>query len=112
MPRRKRRLRRKKWIEEPLTEELLDELLSSPDPKSFISKNEIGQRSLAEYLQKLLEEKGLKRSDVVKAAGITKLLAIKFLRENDMRLGIKSFSWLFPCTLTCVKLIGFCRLRG
>ena len=38
--------------------------------KSFISKNEIGQRSLAEYLQKLLEEKGLKRSDVVKAAGI------------------------------------------
>lgn len=70
MPRRKRRLRRKKWMEEPLTEELLDELLSSPDPKSFISKNEIGQRSLAEYLQKLLEEKGLKRSDVVKAAGL------------------------------------------
>lgn len=63
-------MRRKKWMEEPLTEELLDELLSSPDPKSFISKNEIGQRSLAEYLQKLLEEKGLKRSDVVKAAGI------------------------------------------
>ena len=43
-------------MEEPLTEELLDELLSSPDPKSFISKNEIGQRSLAEYLQKLLEQ--------------------------------------------------------
>ncbi len=70
MPGRKHHLRRKKYMDEPLTEELLDELLSSPDPKTFISDNDIGQRSLSEYLQKLLEEKGLKRSEVVKSAGL------------------------------------------
>ena len=57
-------------MEEPLTEELLDELLSSPNPTSFIQNNDIGERSLSEYLQTLLKEKGLKRSDVVKAAGL------------------------------------------
>lgn len=62
--------RRKKRMEEPLTEELLDELLASPSLTSFIAKNEVGKRSLAEYLQELLEKKGLKRSEVVKAAGL------------------------------------------
>lgn len=70
MPKRKRRFKRKKRMEEPLTEELLDELLSSPDPKTFITNNKVGTRSLSEYLGQLLEEKGLKRSDVVKEAGL------------------------------------------
>lgn len=57
-------------MEEPLTEELLDELLASPSATTFISKNDVGVRTLPEYLQELLEKKGLKRSEVVKAAGL------------------------------------------
>ncbi len=65
-----KRFRRKTRMDEPLTEELLDELLSSPSIKSFVSHHENEQHNLSEYLQELLEKKGLKRSEVVKAAGL------------------------------------------
>ena len=57
-------------MKEPLTEELLDELLSSPDPGAFFSKANPSKRSLSEYLQQLLDEKGLQRSKVVHEAGL------------------------------------------
>ena len=57
-------------MEEPLTEELLEELLSSPDPKTFIYSNNVSTRSLSEYLQQLLNEKGLERAKVVREAGL------------------------------------------
>lgn len=67
---KRRHTRRKKRMEEPLTEELLDELLAAPNPQAFIEENRISERSLSDYLQKLLADKHLKRSDVVKAAGL------------------------------------------
>lgn len=57
-------------MKEPLTEELLDELLSAPDPHSFTEKHHIGVRTLSGYLQQLLEEKGLARVDVIREAGL------------------------------------------
>lgn len=57
-------------MREPLTEELLNELLSSPDSNSFLSSANPSRRSLAEYLQQLLGEKGLERSKVVREAGL------------------------------------------
>ncbi len=57
-------------MSEPLTEELLDQLLDSPDPAGFCEEHGIGARTLSEYLNQLLEEKGLKRVDVVHAAGL------------------------------------------
>ena len=57
-------------MEEPLTEELLSELLSSPSVDSFVSNAAVGERSLSEYLQQLLNEKGLKQSAVVRDAGL------------------------------------------
>lgn len=57
-------------MKEPLTEELLNELLSSSDPNSFLSSANPSRRSLAEYLQQLLDEKGLERSKVVRDAGL------------------------------------------
>ena len=57
-------------MEEPLTEELLEELLSSPDPKTFIDSNNVSTRSLSEYLKQLLNEKGLERAKVVREAGL------------------------------------------
>ena len=57
-------------MKEPLTEELLDELLSSPDPSGYLSRTNVSSRSLSEYLQQLLDEKGLERSKVVHEAGL------------------------------------------
>ncbi len=57
-------------MKEPLTEELLQDLLDSPDPKTFVDKNKISDRSLSDYLQQLLDEHGLERAEVVRSAGI------------------------------------------
>lgn len=57
-------------MEEPLTDELLQELLDSSDLDEYTETHEDGSRSLSEYLQQLLEEKGLRRVDVVHEAGL------------------------------------------
>lgn len=62
--------RRKKHVEEPLTDELLAELMDAPDVRSFVAGNRLSERTLPEYLSQLLQEKGLIRAEVVRAAGI------------------------------------------
>lgn len=57
-------------MQEILTEELLSELLLADDPQEFIEKHGIGTRSLSDYLQALLEEKGLRRIDVIRSADL------------------------------------------
>lgn len=65
-----RRKRRKKRVEEPLTEDMLAELLDAPNPATFIKQEDVGARSLSDYLNELLAAKGLKRSAVVHEAGL------------------------------------------
>ena len=50
-------------MKEPLTDELLQELLDAPDPRAFAERHRIGRRSL-------LDEKGLERAEVVRRAGL------------------------------------------
>ena len=57
-------------MEERLTEELLDELLSAPDPTAYLSEHEAEGRVLSDYLNELLGKKGLKRRTVVRHAHI------------------------------------------
>lgn len=57
-------------MKEILTEDLLAELLLSRDPQEFIEKYDITSHSLSEYLQALLEEKGLRRIDVIRSADL------------------------------------------
>lgn len=57
-------------MEEPLTEELLDELRAAPSLSSYIDRHSLEGKTLAGYLNELLAAKGLARKDVVKAAGI------------------------------------------
>lgn len=64
-PKRKRRKRR---MEEPLTNELLEELLNAPSPAQFTSRHHITQRDLPDYLQQLLDEKDLLRPNVIHEA--------------------------------------------
>lgn len=55
---------------EVLTEELLCELLDAESLSAFVEHRDLRDCSLAVYLNLLLEEKGLKRSEVVKLAGL------------------------------------------
>lgn len=55
---------------EKLTEELLSELLGAPTIDGFVAKNVLGHRKLGEYLEELLKQKGLKRSQVVHMANL------------------------------------------
>ncbi len=57
-------------MEEPLTEDMLSELLDAPDPSRFIEQEDVGARSLSDYLNEMLSKKGLKRATVVHTAGL------------------------------------------
>ena len=57
-------------MKEPLTDELLQELLDAPSPHAFTSAHKLKARTLPEYLQQLLDERGLKRAAVIREANI------------------------------------------
>lgn len=57
-------------MSERLTEELLDELLDAPRIDEFIEGHSFDAPSLSDYLQELLETKGLERAAVVRMANL------------------------------------------
>ncbi len=57
-------------MQEPLTDELLGELLESPSASSFVDKYDLDSPTLSEYLAHLLDLKHLKRSNVIRDAGL------------------------------------------
>ncbi|MDO4798015.1 MAG: XRE family transcriptional regulator [Coriobacteriales bacterium] len=121
-------------MDEPLTEKLLDELLSSPDPDCFLERYDVGTRDLSGYLQELLATHGLVRKDVVHAANLNetygyelfigkkrnpgrdKVLMLAFgmgltLRETDRLLQVAGVSRLY-CKDRRDAIIIFCLDRG
>ncbi|HIY50455.1 MAG TPA: XRE family transcriptional regulator [Candidatus Olsenella avicola] len=118
---------------ERLTEELLDELLSTSDLEEYLERNEPGRRTLSEYLNQLLAEKGLERSRVVRMANLNdtfgyqifqgtrnpsrdKVLQIAFamaltLRETNRALTAAGVSELY-CKDRRDAIIIFCLDRG
>ena len=96
--------------EEPLTENLLDELLSAETVTDYLKEAPLQQRTASDYLNELLEEKGLVRSKVVRDASLNdtygyqiftgarnpsrdKLLQIAFA----MRLSLRETNRLLKC---------------
>ena len=57
-------------MDEKITEELLAELLSTPSIEAFLDENDADEVSLSAYLQKLLDEKDLKRAEVIRMANL------------------------------------------
>lgn len=120
-------------MEEPLTEELLDELLSASSPADFSDGRNFPFSSASEYLAHLLREKGLKRSEVVAASGLNstfgyqiftgarnasrdKLLQLAFAmsleqHETDRLLMLAGHSPLYV-KLRRDAIILFCMQRG
>ena len=67
-------------MKEPLTEELLAELLSASDPAKFADAHRITDRKLDEYLDSLLDTKGLRRAEVVKRAGLNETFGYQIFK--------------------------------
>lgn len=122
-------------MEEPLTEELLQELLSADSLEAVASSKDLklGERSLSDYLQQLLLEKNLERIDVVHAAGLNetfgyqifmgtrgasrnKILQLSFamklsLRETNRLLQFANTNQLY-CKNRRDAIIIFCLNKG
>ena len=120
-------------MSERLTEELLGELLDAPALDSFLRDNDLDNRSLSEYLQLLLDEKGLKRVQVVHMADLKetfgyqiftgsrnpsrdKVLQICFAMALTMREANRALSYAGVGRLDCKSrrdaIIIFCLDRG
>lgn len=121
-------------MKEPLTEELLEDLLESPDPASFFRDHDTPRRDLSDYLQDLLDAHGMKRIDAIHASELNetygyqlfagqrkgpsrdKVLQLVFgmrltLRESDRLLKVAGVSPLY-CKNRRDAIIIFCLDKG
>jgi hypothetical protein len=87
-------------VEEPLTEELLQDLLSSSSPELFLEQNDISKRSLSEYLQQLLQEKNLERAKVVRKAGINETFGYQIFKGTRKASRNKILQLIFAMNLS------------
>ena len=96
-----KRRRRKRRVIEPLTDELLKELLNSPDPAKFAAKHHLSERMLPDHLQQLLDEKGLLRPDVVRAAGLDVTYGYQIFmgQRHPKRNKLLQITFAMGCTL-------------
>ena len=87
--------------DEPMTEELLQELLAAPDPQTFTEAHGIGHRTLPEYLEQLLEQKQLRRADVVRAAGLNETFGYQIFKgqRHPSRDKVLQLALAMRCTL-------------
>lgn len=89
-------------MSEPLTEELLDELRSSPSATAYLESHETSTRTLATYLCELLDAHGLKRKDVVREAGIDTTYGYQLFtgtRKNPSRDKTLALAFALGCSL-------------
>ena len=86
---------------EPLTEELLNELLDTPSIDSYINGHELAAPTLAECLQQLLEEKGLARSRVVRMADLNETFGYQIFtgQRNPSRNKVLQIAFAMALTL-------------
>ena len=61
--------------EEPLTDELLEQLLASATPEAYLASVDLPSRTLADYAHALLDDKGLTRADVIRSSGLNSTFA-------------------------------------
>ena len=90
-------------MDEPLTNELLKELLSAPDPRAYLKKHEAPDRVLSEYLQQLLDEHGMVQSKVVNDARLNRTYGYEIFsgaKTNPARDKILAIALAMSLTLT------------
>ena len=88
-------------MSEPLTEKLLEELLSAPTPDAYLDEYKPGRRKLSEYLQSLLEAKRLERSRVVRMANLNETFGYEIFtgKKNPSRNKVLQIALAMALTL-------------
>ena len=99
-------------MEEPLTEELLAELLSAPDPKTFADKNKITVRNLPEYLQTLLDAHGLKRAEVIREAQLNETYGYQIFMGQRKPARDKVLALAFAMGCSLLEASRLCQSAG
>ena len=86
---------------EPLTEELLDDLLAAPTADSFLGAHDLFPRSLSDYLQELLAAKRLQRSQVVRMANLNETFGYQIFvgQRNPSRDKVLQIAFAMALTL-------------
>jgi cyanate lyase len=57
-------------VKDRMTEELLNQITHSASPESFLGVDPGVERDLPAYLSQMLEEKGMRKSEVIRTAGL------------------------------------------
>ncbi len=86
---------------ERLTEELLNELLNSSNIDDYLEVAPVGRKSLAHYLQELLEEKHLERSRVVRMADLNETFGYQIFQgqRNPSRNKVLQIAFAMALTI-------------
>lgn len=99
-------------MSEPLTEKLLGELLESPSIDDYLERREPGSKTLAEYLQELLEAKRLKRAEVVRMANLNETFGYQIFTGTRHPSRDKVLQIAFAMALTLRETNRALRLAG
>ena len=89
-------------MDEPLTEDLLDELRSAPSAEDYLARHTTSTRVFADYLCELLDERGLERKEVVREAGIDPTYGwqlFKGKRKNPSRDIVLALAFALGCSV-------------
>lgn len=89
-------------MDEPLTEDLLDELRSSPSADDYLAGHPTSTRSLSQYLCELLDDRGLERKDVIREAGLDSTYGYQLFvgqRSNPSRDKTLALAFALRCSL-------------
>ena len=65
--------------DEPRTDDLLERLLKSASPEAYLKEQLLDEKSFAYYANELLEEKGLRKADVVRDSGLNQTYCYELL---------------------------------
>ncbi len=87
-------------IQERLTSEVLRELLASDSAGSFIGTHDFADLDLSSYLARLLREKGLRKSEVIRASDLNETFAYQIFSGSRHCKRDKALQLAFAMRLT------------
>ena len=89
--------------DEPRTDDLLEQLLESASPEAYLKDARLVEKSFVDYANELLEEKGLRKSDVVCGSGLDQTYCYQLLagsRGKPSRDYVIKLAFGLRCDLT------------
>lgn len=98
--------------EECLTEDLLARLLAANSPKDYLDQEDIADRKLSDYLFKLLDEKDVKRADVVRASGLHPTVVYDIFAGKSLPGRDNAIMLAFGLQCTLIETQRLLRLAG